>query len=127
MKCQAQTPACAPLRSTVRWHLHMTDSSLTGIPLELDTAKVLKTAKVAEHALTRTGDTIHYVEDGRTSSISNLAIAQYPEEAGFYLFQCDQRWNVITDTWHESVEAAETQAEFEYAGVSTIWNTGNAT
>ena len=57
---------------------------------------------------------------------SHLAIAKYQNEAGVYLFYCDQSWVVMADTWHEKVSDAEVQAEFEYAGISAAWDSPNA-
>ena len=50
-----------------------------------------------------------------------LAICQYEGEECFYLFGCDAEWNSRTDTWHETLEDAQGQAEFEYEGVSKTW------
>ena len=52
---------------------------------------------------------------------TGLAICKYDDAEGFYLFSCDQNWNTLTDTFHESVEKAKAQAEFEYEGVGTTW------
>jgi hypothetical protein len=41
----------------------------------------------------------------------------------FYLFGCDEKWNVVTDTWHASLDDAKHQAEFEYEGISETWET----
>jgi len=49
-----------------------------------------------------------------------LAIARYANENGFYLFYLDQAGNVVTDTFHESPEAALDQAAFEYLGLTWI-------
>jgi len=57
---------------------------------------------------------------------SYLAIAKYQDEAGVYLFYCDQSWVVMADTWHEKVSDAVAQAEFEYAGISAAWVSPNA-
>jgi hypothetical protein len=54
---------------------------------------------------------------------SGLAICQYEGEDCFYLFGCDSDWNPVTDTWHQSIEDAKAQAEFEYEGVSGTWKT----
>jgi hypothetical protein len=51
-----------------------------------------------------------------------LAICRYDGESSFYLFGCDVEWAVVTDSWHETLEDAMAQAEFEYAGVSQTWN-----
>ena len=50
-----------------------------------------------------------------------LAICHYTGEDSFYLFGCDNSWETITDTWHKSLEEAQAQAEFEYAGTSATW------
>ncbi len=52
---------------------------------------------------------------------AGLAICQDEGEAAYYLFGCDSEWNSVTDTWHETLEAALEQAEFEYSGVSGTW------
>jgi hypothetical protein len=43
---------------------------------------------------------------------------------GFYLFGCDAEWNTVTDTWHQTVEDAMEQAEFEYPGIGERWIRG---
>ncbi len=48
-----------------------------------------------------------------------LAICQVG--SSYYLYGCDEEWNVVTDTWHETLEDAMDQAEFEYEGVSSTW------
>lgn len=50
-----------------------------------------------------------------------LAICRYEGEDGCCLFGCDAAWNSVTDTWHQTIEDAKAQAEFEYAGVSATW------
>ncbi len=55
-------------------------------------------------------------------SSSGLAICRFAEEDSFYLFYCDAEWNAVTDTYHETLEAALEQAEFEYEGVTATWN-----
>jgi len=54
-------------------------------------------------------------------SMAGLAICQFPGQDGFYLFGCDADWQEITDTWHQTLEDAQHQAEFEYEGVSKTW------
>lgn len=55
--------------------------------------------------------------------VVGLAICQYEDDSGFYLFGCDQDWQTLTDTWHETIKAAKDQAEFEYEGVTATWQT----
>jgi len=52
---------------------------------------------------------------------SGLAICKYESEEGYYLFGCDATWSSVTDTWHQTVEEAMRQAEFEYEGVTGSW------
>ena len=66
-----------------------------------------------------TGATNHIGPDGAIPPANALAIVT--GETGVYLFYCDQRWQVLADTWHTSVDNAKAQAEFEYAGISKVW------
>jgi hypothetical protein len=50
-----------------------------------------------------------------------LAICHYSGKAGYYLFYCDAAWRTVADGWHESLEAAKCQAEFEYQGIGENW------
>lgn len=52
---------------------------------------------------------------------AGLAICKFDDNDEFYLFGCDGNWNVVTDTWHQSIDEAKEQAEFEYEGVSNTW------
>ncbi len=89
------------------------------VPDTLDGAVVLRTARVFPAA--HTGNTRPAVAGEPVPATSRLAIARYPDDAGFHLFCCEDAWVVMTDTWHESIEAAEAQAEFAYTGSSNAW------
>jgi hypothetical protein len=43
-----------------------------------------------------------------------LALAKYDADPGVYLLYCDKDWNVVTDTYHDDIESAIAQAEFEF-------------
>jgi hypothetical protein len=82
-------------------------------PELLDGARVLQFASLARSQ--PTGKTRHVVGGVEVKEFGALAIVSY--EAGprcVYLFYCDRSWNVITDTWHEDVDAAIHQANFEF-------------
>jgi hypothetical protein len=50
---------------------------------------------------------------------SALAVARYDDpSSGFYLFSLDEHGTVVTDTCHDSVEAALDQAALEYVGLT---------
>jgi hypothetical protein len=50
-----------------------------------------------------------------------VAICVDAASGGYLLFGCDADWHVMTDTWHESLEQACAQAEFEFPGVTSTW------
>ena len=48
-----------------------------------------------------------------TVLIDRLAICDAATE-GFYLFSCDEQWNVVFDTNHDSLDAATRQLAYEF-------------
>ena len=68
-----------------------------------------------------TGACVQKVRGKEVGPLSNLAIAKFADDAGYYLFGCDADWNCVTDTVHASVEDAKDQAEFEYQGTMATW------
>jgi hypothetical protein len=70
-----------------------------------------------------TGGCEHYVAGALMGPAAGLAVCRYEGEAAVYLFGCDGDWEVDTDSWHETLESAMRQAEFEYEGVSATWQT----
>jgi hypothetical protein len=69
-----------------------------------------------------TGRTRQVIDGAQAKGVSALAICEAGDQAqACYLFGCDADWHTLTDTWHESVEFAMRQAEFEYSGTSSTW------
>ncbi len=89
-------------------------------PAMLDGARVLKFA-VLDVSTEPTGGTTHRIGDVVLGPAAGLAIARYDGDPPFYLFYCDPAWEVVTDTCHPTLELAHEQAEFEYRGVSSLW------
>lgn len=56
-----------------------------------------------------------------SQNVSRLATCHSDEEDASYLFHCDDLWQVIWDSWHETVEAAVLQADSAYMGLSRAW------
>lgn len=83
---------------------------------ELGGAKILKYLTLTLEQK-RTGNTTHLIGEKEQIEFSGLAICQYGDEEGIYLFYCDSEWNVLTDTLHQTVQDAEDQALFEYEGL----------
>lgn len=90
---------------------------------ELGGAKILKYLTLAPEQK-RTGNTKHFIGGKELVEIHGLAICQYEDDSGIYLFYCDSEWNVLTDTWHETVEGAQDQASFEFEGLENKWKSG---
>lgn len=87
-------------------------------PATLDGAKVLKVADLA--AARATGQTRHYVGDERVTDFASIALAQYDDHPGVYIFYCDADWNVITDTLHGDLADAAEQAAVEFEDVELV-------
>ena len=91
-------------------------------PQTIDSANVLAWAAI-DDGVQATGNTIHRRGGEVLNPASKLAICRYEEENSYYLFYCDENWEVITDTWHQSMDDAKSQAEFEYLGITNQWHT----
>lgn len=90
------------------------------IPKEIGGAKVILFTPIdGRHRYT--GKTEHLVAGEVMGPASGIAICQYEGEDAFYLFGCDDNWESVTDTWHETLDEAKAQAEFEYEGVAGTW------
>jgi hypothetical protein len=90
------------------------------VPKNIDGARVICYSPIDErHHFTT--NTRQIVAGQLLGSMAGLAICQYPDDNAFYLFGCDANWSSVTDTWHQTLDDAKHQAEFEYEGVSTTW------
>jgi len=48
-----------------------------------------------------------------------MIIAQYKNDESFYVFGCySQEWATETDTWHQDIEDAIEQLDWEYENLS---------
>ncbi len=89
-------------------------------PSHIGDAKVICYTHIdARH--TPTGNTKQIVNGELLGPAAGLAICQYEGEECFYLFGCDAQWNSQSDTWHQEIEDAKEQAEFEYQGSLRTW------
>jgi hypothetical protein len=68
-----------------------------------------------------TGRTRHIVNGRLIARAAGLAICRYADQVGFYLFTCDDDWNAVTDTLHDTFATARQQAEREYVGIQETW------
>ena len=90
-------------------------------PKTVGGARVIQWSLIDErHRLTER--TKQIVDGELQGPAAALAVCQYDGEEAYYLFGCDEKWNAVTDTWHQTLEDALQQAEFEYDGISGTWN-----
>jgi hypothetical protein len=61
-----------------------------------------------------TGKTCHYQGNKVLSDFVELQIVRFHDDSGYYLFYCDETGAEITDTYHDSIEEALAQAEWEF-------------
>lgn len=95
-------------------------ASVPPIPDQLDGATVICYSPI-DNRHKPTGGTQHYRKGLPQGEFAGLAICRYEGAADFYLFYCDESWNVVNDTCHESLELALRYAELEYTGVRDTW------
>ena len=93
---------------------------MSSCPTAIGNAKVVCYTFIDERHK-HTGNTTQIVNGVVLGSAAGLAICQCFNDSSFYLFACDDNWNVCSDTWHETLDAAIAQAEFEYAGSQQTW------
>jgi hypothetical protein len=68
-----------------------------------------------------TGNTRHFVGGALWEGARALRIVQYRGEAGFYLLYLDEAGTEVTDTWHESLTDAVSQANYEFGVEPAEW------
>jgi len=85
------------------------------VPEMIGGAKVICASAIDErHQFT--GGCKQIVAGQLMGQMAGLAICQYEGEDNYYLFGCDEDWSSATDTWHQSLEEALDQVEYEYTG-----------
>jgi hypothetical protein len=90
------------------------------VPAQIGKAKVIAFTSI-DHRHRPTGACRHLVAGSVAGPAAGLVICRYEAGPGFHLLCCDQDWNPITDTCHDTLEAAMHQAEFEYEGTAGTW------
>ena len=93
---------------------------MSAVPTRIGGGSVICFSPVNERH-PHTGNCQQIVDGVLQRPAAGLAICQLDDDDAFYLFGCDAEWNVVTDTWHQSLDDAKAQAEFEYEGISQTW------
>lgn len=69
-----------------------------------------------------TGKTRHFFGSSEIPLPVELRIVQYDGDPGLYLFYCDPTGKEMTDTYHDSLEGAMSQADWEFNVKPEDWN-----
>jgi hypothetical protein len=70
----------------------------------------------------RTGNTRHYGPPGELPPPVELQIVRYSDALGYYLFYMNEEGVEQSDTWHETMDGAMDQAEFEFKVRRNDWS-----
>lgn len=73
-----------------------------------------------------TGRTQHFHGTEELPTPTMLKVARYADDEGYYLFYCDDSGEEFTDTYHESLEEALAQAEWEFGVKPSEWKIEDA-
>ena len=69
-----------------------------------------------------TGECKHEISGVVMGRAKWAAICQYGNDPGYYLILCYES-DDLSDSYHETIDEAREQAEFEYEGVTQTWET----
>ena len=93
---------------------------MTEIPESLQRPPVLYWTRIDKRHR-RTGNTQHLnLSTGRPDPIPHF-LGIHQDSGSFYLSHLDAEGTFITDTMHDSIQDAMSQAEFEFVGTSATW------
>lgn len=81
---------------------------------EIDGAKTIKYTKNKNFGL------VEY-ENGENNAINFLAICNYDQKEEYYLFACDEQFNVLGDTLHYTIDEAMKFAKEYYEQEEISW------
>lgn len=91
-------------------------------PPVIGNAQVLFYTEIDRRHKARSGTIYYRGPDNNVRRICGLAICKQ-DEGEYYLFGCDENWETITDTLHDTAEDAKDQAEFDYENAGATWRT----
>lgn len=82
--------------------------------------QVVRRISLGSHHVS-TKRTTHLVLGEILSTPASLQVAKYPGDRGYYLLYFDAEGQELTDTYHENLRAALSQAEWEYGVQPHEW------
>ena len=93
---------------------------MTSVPPIIASARIVEYA-VIDDDVTLTGQTVRFVGGRAPGTAPRLAIGIDLATLSIRLMHCDQEWNILSASEHNSVDAAKQAAERVYAGVGAKW------
>jgi len=87
----------------------------------MESKQILCTVNLANHV--QTGNTRHFVHGSLKDKPDSLAITQFQGDSGYYLLHLDANGGEISDTYHETLNEAFDQAEWEFNVQRSEWTT----
>jgi hypothetical protein len=85
-------------------------------------SKYIRLAKAQVDPSRATGKTRHYRGGELLPLPRSLEIVQVPPDTGYYLLYIDERGAEVSDTWHESLDRAMEQANYEFGLLAREWD-----
>jgi hypothetical protein len=82
------------------------------------TMRILRQVELAAGAAGKTRHTLH---GEPLAAPAALRIVQYASDPGFYLLYLDAAGRELTDTYHDTLDGAMSQAEWEFAVMPGEW------
>lgn len=95
------------------------DTDIIEPPQELKGAKVIMWAWSGHKPFGFLGNE----DDSERESIYGLALCSYGDNEGIYRFSCDKDWEVVQDSFYDTIEQAFDQLPEQYKNVAPIWQT----
>jgi hypothetical protein len=68
-----------------------------------------------------TNRTTHVIDGQPMPRPAQLRVEQLEGDPGYYLFYCTAEGEELSDTWHDTVEGAFSQAEWEFGVRADEW------
>ena len=74
-----------------------------------------------DQKLSSLGTTTHRVGGVVVGEFGSLKVCRYADEGGVYLLYLDPAGNEVTDTFHDEIDGALAQANFEFGITRDAW------
>ena len=88
-------------------------------PDYIDDAKVIKWSWSGETPF----GIIENIGEDEITEVFGLAICRYGDSSNFYRFSCDKNWQIVQDSYCDSIEKAIEFLPGQYKNVERIWMT----